>query len=602
MSDPESGRTTTLANVGSPAIVALPQRLGAWSCQDVVLEGESSLRTRFRADGTSDWIEVVVTQGEPAAGVRVFERFVRSFVRYRGQIGTPSDEAKAAVRAIVLGVGTAIEARLAVEPPGTTLAAALGRRDRGGSMVFSRASLEALLAPDVVRGAPVAGGWSLADVFPTSYLRVGARKKLELVLDFTRDDGRRVLFVVSPRSEGQPGFLSTAHFSLSHLSLAGAPPAGLDSLRALLGFLLQLRDDPSMEVVFPDVAADVELDLVLGPGAEPTNALVVDEGHRSLNLAIQSDCGQSCAFCSIKETAPPEDGGREVLARLVADLRASRARGVRQLRLNGYDPLTYSRVLDVLRTARELGYDHVDVFSPCTVLADPAVADAVLAELPASRIFHVPVYSTDPAIHDRVVGRPGAHALVLRAIENLVARSGPDTIAILSVVTGENHAGMPALAAWATELGLRFSAHLPYPSFESRADRFFRATPRQTAVVESFVPTYLASDEEMTLPVVGLAPCVSLRVLAAAGVPVRRWLRAEAEVILPGAEYRDEKFRHGAGEKHDAAFAASMVRCPHVDKCLLRDACSKELLRGYVELHGKDEFRAVELAELIAAT
>ena len=70
---------------------------------------------------------------------------------------------------------------------------------------------------------------------------------------------------------------------------------------------------------------------------------------------------------------------------------------------------------------------------------------------------------------------------------------------------------------------------------------------------------------------------------------------------LPGTEYRDERFRHRAGEAEHAAFHASSVPCPHESKCVLASACPGEVLRSYAELYGLDELRAVSLRDLVEA-
>ncbi len=76
----------------------------------------------------------------------------------------------------------------------------------------------------------------------------------------------------------------------------------------------------------------------------------------------------------------------------------------------------------------------------------------------------------------------------------------------------------------------------------------------------------------------------------------------ERPPLLPGTEYRDPRFQHGAGDRESDATAAAGVPCPHRERCALRDACAGELLRSYVELHGSTEFRPVSLAELVAGS
>ncbi len=580
-------------------LARLPARFADWALHAIALTDDQTLTVRFQA-GAADWIEVTVVPRDTPGPV--FQRLERVAVRYRGKLTDAGDGRRDEVRALVAGVGASVEGRLALLPPGATIADALGRVREGGRVVFSRDTLRAMLSPDIVEGVPVAGGWTLVDVYPSSHTDKSGNPLLELVLDFRRpEELRRLQFVVAKRDPARPAFAHTAHLSLSYKAAGGVEPLGGATLRALVAFALTLRDHDGLGMEFPDVLADVATAMLPAP-AEAAAEPPPDMASASLNLALSAECGQACAFCSVKEVAPPVDGGDPVLAKSLADLGSSFQRGVRTLRLNGYDPLAYSRVLDVLRAATALGYRRVEVFSPCTRLAERAFAEAVVAALPAEKLFYVPLYAADGATHDRVVGRSGAYAEALRAIDHVVSLCGPAAVSVISVATRENLTALADLEAFARRRGFSFGAHMPYPSFESREDRYYTSVPRQADVVDAFARVYRTVDRR-PLPLVGIAPCVSLRALAVHGVTLKRWLEVpDQPPLLPGTEYRDPKFRHGTGERASSAYAATAVPCPHAAKCVLLPACGGEILRSYIEVHGADEFRAVSLAELVAAS
>jgi hypothetical protein len=156
------------------------------------------------------------------------------------------------------------------------------------------------------------------------------------------------------------------------------------------------------------------------------------------------------------------------------------------------------------------------------------------------------------------------------------------------------------LAQFAASKGLAFFPHMPYPSFESRADRYFSSAPRMTDVAEAIVKPLV---REQHITVQGVVPCVVFQRMRNERIPLRVWLDAPIrKPPLPGTEYRDENFRHRAGEAEHGAFHASAVPCPHKDKCVLVSACPGEVLRSYAELFGLDELRAISLRDLIAIT
>lgn len=594
-------RNVTTAVPGSESPVALsaaepPQTSlslfaaepNGWVCERVELPDDGSLHARFRSPSDADWIEIVVAP----LGARgpVFQRFSRCQVRYVGHLTARTDARRREVLALVIGLAQVVDARLA-ERPGASIAEALGRPRRAAPIVFGPKAIRELLGLDET--SPRIAGFRLADVYPSSNVRTTVVRPLDVVLDFRRDeDERRALLVIGPRDDRTPAFLHTAHFSLSFLSAGLSEAAGVETLRAYIGFLLQVRDTPGMDVTFPaSIEPTFAAPALPEPPARPDDPTLV------VNLAIGSDCGQRCAFCSVKETWPAEDGGEPALRSFLAELSDKRREGVHKVRINGYDPLAFSRILDVLRHATALGYTEAQVFSPCTRLADEAFCDAVLDALPRSRRFYVPIYGATAEVHDTVVGVPGAFSAVTRALDLLVRKEGPRAVSLLSVLVRKNLPHVGELLALARRRGLEMSMHLPYPSFESRADRYYTAAARQSDVVAAVRDAAGAPSDGRFLQLEGVAPCVTWAAMKDSGAPVSRWLRLPSEKpLLPGTEYRDPRYHHrDAG----SAFQARSVPCPHAASCALSTVCPGEVLRGYADLYGLEELRPVPLAEVV---
>lgn len=573
---------------GSRALLALPIARGNWFASSIVLEGDDHLRVAFQERGSGDLLEITLLPRD--APPPVTRRLERCALRYTVRLSDASAQRKAEAAALVMGVASVIDARLVAGA--ATIAEALGRDRRDQRLVFGRDSLRALLAPEITAHAPLAGGFELHDVYPTSHVRHAVDERLELVIEFRRDL-LRLRFAVGARDDEKPAWLRTPHFNVSELKGATTEPEGAVLLRALLGFVLQVRDHAGLDVVFPDVLADLSLPALAAAPAE-------ERRETSLNLALDAECGQSCEFCSIKEVTPAYDGGDAVFRRAVTDLGGARARGISHLRLNGYDPLAYSQVLAVLERAVELGFDRVDVFSPATRLADRGFCAELLARLPATRTFWVPLYGADAALHDRVVGRPGAFALVVQALDNLRALAGPQSIRILTVATRSNLDALGDIEAFARARGVASWVHLPYPSYEGRSDKFFDAVPRQETVAAACVRAYDGTDVQRVFPVRGVAPCVVFRTLTPRGVAPWRWLGIERRP-LPGTEYASKPIEHGEGVREGSAAVAATVPCRHARDCALASECGGELLRSYVERHGEGEFVPVSLGALLDA-
>jgi MoaA/NifB/PqqE/SkfB family radical SAM enzyme len=360
---------------------------------------------------------------------------------------------------------------------------------------------------------------------------------------------------------------------------------------------LQVRDTPGMDVTFPASIEETFDAPALAAAPEPPAR--PDDPSAVVNLAIGAECGQKCAFCSVKETWPAEDGGEATLRALTAELAEKRRIGVHKVRVNGYDPLAFSRILDVLRFATEAGYTEAQVFSPCTLLADEGFCDAVLAVLPRSRRFYVPIYGATAEVHDAVVGVPGAFERATRAIELLTRKEGPRAVSLLSVLVRKNLPHVSDLLTFVRRRDLEFSMHLPYPSFESRADRYYTAAARQTDAVCAVRDAAGSPSDGRMLLLEGAAPCVVFQAMRDTGVPIAKWLRMPAEKpLLPGTEYRDPRYHH---RDEGSAFQARSVPCPHAASCALATVCPGEVLRGYADLYGLGELAPVPLADVVAA-
>ena len=591
-----------------------PRGLEGWVFDSVVFEDdERTLLARLRKRGTRDFLEIRVTPNNDR--VAYFQRLSHVQVAYRGSLGADrSEETRTGIRELILGLAGSVDALVAAQS-GASLPAALGRQDESRHLVFGRDGLLALLQPHFQLGDEVVGGWTFADAYPSQQVQGLRCDEPTMVLDFRHaQGGRQVLVTVSERHAESVAHVLSTHFCLTVLAGFGNPQ-GSETLQALVAFAAQLQDHAGIEWEFPAhleyvmeaprlllTAADLaNPTALLGDGSAADSGEMVREGEE-LNLAILSECKQACAFCSVKDTTPARDGGEEVFQRLAQDLVENRRRGVRRVRFNGYDPLSFSKILDLMRLATGLGYEETHVFSPCTRLADPGFCAELVQLLPAGGAhFYPPVYSLEEAVHDRVVGRPGALALVKQAIANLKALVEPAKIHILTVLTKDNLGGVAEVIEWAIAEGFEYHGHTQYPSMESRGDRYYSSAPRQSEVARAVVPLAKKRGGVKIVRKVleGVAPCVVFREMTAQNVAPKRWLDATARPGLPGTDYRDERYRHRA---EDEAFVAVAVACPHAGQCSLAPACPQEVLRAYVDLYGFEEFRPVSLAELLFAT
>jgi hypothetical protein len=563
----------------------VPVRAGAWLCKKLQIADDGRLSVRFEAqdDGASFDLDLQKASEErPASrGLKMTSMSVR------GRLDTASQQRQSEASALVRAIAGGIDARVAAQPE-LSLAEALGRDATPRSVRFSRQLVLDMLGPDWQPGAKLPGDWLMHDVFPASQLRQTAA--LTLAVELRHQDGRRLVLLVG-QTDHRPVLAKTVHFDLEHLTLGADPGPDGAALLTLLCFALQLRDHAGLTVTFPSVAEDV----AALPAPEP----VAHISGRAVNLAIPADCGQACAFCSALAALPPQDGGALKFSQLNQELRQARESGAGIVRFNGYDPLAFSRILDVMAYAVELGYVQAEIWSPCTRLAEPKFRAEVLRALPIATRFFVPLYGGSAEKHDAYVGRPGAFAQIRAAILGLQAERGADVVQMTSVLTRQNLHELVAMQSLCRDWGVPLTLHLPFPTSESMDDRYFTEAVPFSELADRLAEAW--ARHRFRPEVAGLPPCVLLPKMRDKGARVRDWLSLEISRHQPAGAYRDEKYQHSAdGLGSQDTRVAPVVPCPRAGECAMAVACSREVLRYYAERFGLAELVPVGLGDVLS--
>lgn len=601
------------------ALVAVPASEASFVLEDLRAGPRGSLEVLIRRASGSGRVTASVSRG---AGGRL--RGTHVSLGYASDI-PGLDGAQRSELSLLFGVLLAAADAWVAErdtEPGD-LIASLGLR---GTLPFNIGGLRRLLGEGFAPGSELPYGYTVSAIYPSSHLGSDQHQSPELVLELRHASEPQLRIQLGPRAHDREAFVRSRHFNVSYLGDASSQ--GAQQLLTWFSLWLRLRDGAELAPVFGGSlgeeqfaaltagvalgalrAGEPVLDLGGADGdaaAQASHGAATTQGahgHLSgrrgaeeprLNLAIDAECDQACAFCSVKQLSPSWGSGTDAqFDRLRIDLESNARAGVRRLRLNGYDPLAFSRVFELLILARELGYTRVDVFSPCTRLADAEFANRLLDCLPPDRHFYVPVYGHHAALHDAVVGSRGSFERVVRALEFLAARLEPEQLFITSVVVKQNVSSLRELTAWSARFTPNFHVQMPYPSSESPSDNY-------RASVASFVEVANATVGVPPVFVHGVPPCVYWQAAKRAGIAPHA--RVELDLPrrpLPGREYLKASYRHRALPVQQSAFVAAAVDCPHREECVLSVRCSGEILHSYADEKGISELVPLSLRDLL---
>jgi radical SAM protein with 4Fe4S-binding SPASM domain len=167
-----------------------------------------------------------------------------------------------------------------------------------------------------------------------------------------------------------------------------------------------------------------------------------------VSLELTHRCTFRCVHCYVPDFAAPDLLSTERVLSLLEELADA---GTLFLTLTGGE-VFLRRDWDVIaRRSRALGFCLT--FLTNGSLVDDAAAE-VLADLPAR--VEVSVYALDPGVMDAITARPGSCRQARRAVE-LLRERGVHVVVKTPVMT-LNLSGVPAVAAWAREVGAEFAA------------------------------------------------------------------------------------------------------------------------------------------------
>jgi hypothetical protein len=434
------------------------------------------------------------------------------------------------------------------------------------TVVFDVPSFLERLPKGIDVGETLCGDWRVEDVY------WGRHDSIQIQVG--RGTGPSIAVLVMPRDDQKKAYRRTPSFNIVYKTNGGqSPVTDVNALASIarLASAIAWADSPPRKWVFPDAPSTLRAE------AHPR--------VRSFNLAIDSPCSSHCSFCSLVVTHPPRDTFDEAFdLGLRRELERGRAEGVTKVRINGIEPLTYPRIVPLLRHATAIGYDAMHLLTTGLSLADETFAADVVGAMPPDRYMDIPLYGSTAAIHDAVTGHAGSFAKVMRALENLRALVKPTELAVTSVIVRDNLHDHGAMQDLARRLGFPFQTHMPYPSQGGRADPYRRVVPRMSDAVS------VLHGLQPPLPVHEAPPCILLRHERETGIPSLSQLCRTQRLGL-GNAYRSDRYVHSGGP--GLVNTVATVRCPHAGGCAAADRCTQEVYRAYFEVHGLDELRAV---------
>lgn len=179
--------------------------------------------------------------------------------------------------------------------------------------------------------------------------------------------------------------------------------------------------------------------------------LAASSGPQKVIMNVTYVCNNRCTFCAVG-TRTQVDGHPQ---RQREHLDRYRAMGVTMADFDGGEPTLNPELIPLVRYARQIGYDRVNVTTNGRLCAYDKFARSLVRSGLTTLLFSVHGHTAQ--LHAQQVGVAEAFDQTLAGIRNCLTYAPPDVELGMNVtLTKSNHQHIEAIAALAWELGLRW--------------------------------------------------------------------------------------------------------------------------------------------------
>lgn len=206
-----------------------------------------------------------------------------------------------------------------------------------------------------------------------------------------------------------------------------------------------------------------------------------------LDVILGYDCNLACDYCTI--TAEMRRRGLPT-RRVLEAMRRARSLGYDRISFTGGEPTLRSDLLGLVKASRRLGFSEVKVQSNGLAYAHRPNLDRLVKA--GAELFHLSIHTHEAEAYDRLVRRPGSHALMAAGLSNLV-EAGLDPVADV-ILKSDTYARLPDAFRWLHGLGVR-RADLWFVSLTDGNRDNVDSMPLMTDVVPFMSQAFELADE-----------------------------------------------------------------------------------------------------------
>lgn len=320
-----------------------------------------------------------------------------------------------------------------------------------------------------------------------------------------------------------------------------------------------------------------------------TNVTASGAGHR-YEIQLGHLCNNRCVFCSSGQLTAMKIARPVPLEPIVEALEQARAAGATHLTFLGGEPTIHKRFLEAVAKAVELGFEHIVIFTNGVMFPHPGFIESVTAL--GNFEWRISIQGATDEAHVAVTGRATSFQRILHGLAELQQRG--QLVTTNMCVNERSYRSLPHYPELISKYGVN-QLHVDIVRPESTGERdesYLRDIMPRYSDMAPYYDEMLAGFErwnpEFDINVGNMPYCI-----------LPKW----GPRIHHGGQETVTKSSDGQGledEMNKYEWQTSLrTYLPGCDSCVFRSRCTG-IFRGYLELHGGEEFQPVTREALSA--
>src|SRR5579862_129943 len=320
-----------------------------------------------------------------------------------------------------------------------------------------------------------------------------------------------------------------------------------------------------------------------------TEVTTSGSGHR-FEIQLGHLCNNRCVFCSSGQLTAMKIARPVPIEPIIEAIEQARAAGATHLTFLGGEPTLHKRFLEALGRAVELGFEHIVIFTNGVMFPHPGFIDSVTAL--GNFEWRISIQGATDEAHVATTGRPDSFRRIVHGLGELQRRG--QLVTTNMCVNERSYRSLPHYPELIERYGVR-QLHVDIVRPESTGERneaylrdimprYSDMAPYYAEMLEGFERW----DPDFDVNVGNLPYCI---------------LPAWASRVHHGGQETVTKSSDSDGledSMNKYEWQTSLrTYLPGCAECVFRSRCTG-IFRGYLDLHGGEEFRPVSRAALAA--